>query len=145
MAKKINQLARAGEIPEEYKAMIASIVNERIAELLADSQTADLQPFFESPEVSKAMRRKQHIMERQKWQHYFDEWNCLICARPGLRHCALGMCPTCFQRVHQRLNSIRRRHASSESPEVGFRDTVRLAQEALLPSIEKLAAKKGSK
>jgi hypothetical protein len=121
---------------EDYKALITRIVNERIAEIQTDS----IQPFFESHEVSVAMRREQSVIERNKWTVYYDEFGCLICHKKPSRHRSLGMCETCHLRVSSRLKTIRR-HLTAEKPEQ-FQDSLELARQALLPSIEKLAKRR---
>jgi hypothetical protein len=136
-------LAPVGQAPEDYKAMIARIVNERIAEILADSQAAELQPFFDSPEVNQAMRRRQNVIERRKWNWYWEEFGCLICQDRKGRHVSLGMCDTCFCRTRGRLLAIKKRHAPEVPQE--FHDTVELARKALMPSIEKLAKQRRGK
>ncbi len=58
--------------------VLARIVDERIAEILSEAATADLQPFFERPEVAEVMRRTQHVLERRKWVWYVSEYGCLF-------------------------------------------------------------------
>ena len=124
--------------------LIARIVNERICELLSDAQAAELQPFFERPEVAEVMRRTQHVIERRKWIWYFEEHGCLICERSDVRQGALGMCQRCLVRTRERLSTVKRRHAPEVATEA-FRDTMQLAREALRPSVENLAPKRGGK
>jgi len=97
--------------------LIARIVSERIAELLSEAQTADLQPFFERPEVVEVMRRTQNVIERRKWVWYFEAWGCLICGRKDVRHAGLGMCPACLSRIRERLNALKRDHARNATAE----------------------------
>jgi hypothetical protein len=132
------------EVVMPSESLIMRLVNERIAELMTEAQTADLQPFFEISEVAEAMRRTIHVIERHKWAWLFEEWGCLICERKDARHQSLGMCQRCFSRTRERLNAVKRRHVSDAATQ-GFRDTVRLAKAALMPSIGKLAAKRGAK
>ncbi len=124
-------------IPEDSKAMIARVVKERIAEVLADSQTAPLAPFFERPEVSQAMRRTQTPAECNKWNEYFARWGCLICERTDARHQGCGMCATCFSRTMKRIMAIRKRPAKAPRPI----DTPSRVGAALLPSVTTLARK----
>ena len=55
--KKSEALDRP-EVVMPSEDLITRIVNERIAEVLAEAETADLRPFFERAEVAKAIRRR---------------------------------------------------------------------------------------
>jgi hypothetical protein len=129
----------------QYKQMIAQVVEERIAELMADKQAEDFRPFFEVQEVAQEMRRRLSVAENRKWRYYFEEWGRFVCETKDVGHRGLGMCHRCFNRRQKRLNDIRRSHATEEAPEVSYRkvrDGVRLAREALLPSINALAKRR---
>jgi hypothetical protein len=126
----------------DYKEMVRQVVEERLAEVLAASQAADLEPFFQPKEIAAAIRRKQTVLERSRWTFYFEDYGCLICGSREAKHQCLGMCPACVGRTRERLKAAMRLRESTENPEVRFRDTVQLAREALMPSIEKLAAKR---
>jgi DNA-binding XRE family transcriptional regulator len=57
------------------------------------------------------------------------------------QHRSLGMCTTCYQRVANRLESTLQKHAPAPSRiEPTFVDSVRLAREALAPSLAALHA-----
>jgi hypothetical protein len=129
-------------VPEDHKAMVARMLDERIAELMASAESAELEPFFQSRAVVEAMRARQTIAERNKWRYYSDDYGCLICERTDVPHISLGMCRACLSRTRERLQACMRRRAPDGEHEVTFKDTARLAQEALLPSIEKLAHKR---
>jgi len=109
---KNSGLARSVEVVMPSEDLIARIVNERIAEILSDMETADLQPFFERPEVLEAMRRTQSVIDRKKWLWYLEGWGCLICGRKDTRHAGLGMCPGCLSRTRERLNMLKRQYAA---------------------------------
>lgn len=143
VVKKSEALERA-EVVMPSEQALARLINEQIAELTADAQTVDLQPFFANPEVAEVMRRTQHVLERKKFVWLFAKWGCLICERRDARHAGLGMCPACLSRTRERLNSVKREHAAETTTET-FRDAVRLAREAILPSVENLAQKRGGK
>lgn len=141
---KNSGLARSVEVVMPSEDLIARIVNERIAELLSEAQTSDLQPFFERPEVAEVMRRTQAVIERKKWLWYLEAFGCLICERKDRPHAGLGMCPSCLGRTRERLRAVKRERAPDVAKQE-FRDSVRLAREAVLPSIENLARKRGDK
>jgi len=121
---KNSGLTRSTEVVMPSEDLIARIVSERIAELLSEAQTADLQPFFEKPEVAEVMRRTQSVIERKKWVWYIGAHGCLICERKDTRHAGLGMCPACLSRTRERLNALKREHAREATAE-NIRHTAR--------------------
>jgi predicted DNA-binding transcriptional regulator AlpA len=58
----------------------------------------------------------------------------------GPAHLSLGMCTTCFRRVKTRLEATLRLHAPASHEPMTFMDSVRLAREALAPSLTVLEA-----
>lgn len=130
VVKKSEALVHPVEVVMPSEEAITRLINERIAEMLADAQTADLQPFFAAPEVAAAMRRSQNLIERRKWIWYFEEWGCLVDGARDARHAGLGMCPACLSRTRERLNRIKRQHAPEATTET-FRHSLQLAREAL--------------
>ena len=58
----------------------------------------------------------------------------------GPAHLSLGMCTTCFRRVKTRLEATLRLHAPASHEPMTFMDSVRLAREALAPSMAALQA-----
>jgi len=153
------------QIEQGYKQMIARLVEERIAEVLAGSQAQDLEPFFQPKDVSDEMKRRATVTDNRKWVYYYETWGCLICDDRKAGHRGLGMCHTCFNRTRNRILEIKREHAPGEVPEirskqnvdlarnalsqtkqlpdeVGRLDPERMAREALMPSLKKLARKR---
>jgi hypothetical protein len=133
------------EAPVDYKRMIEEIVEKRLAEILAHKESAALQPFFQPPEVSAALKRKQTIPEQRKWTYYHDDWGCLICKSTDAPHSSLGMCSRCLRRTAARLKISMHRRAPEPGQEPAFVDSLEIARKALLPSIEKLARKRNRK
>ena len=67
----------------------------------------------------------------------------MLCETRDRPMCSIGMCYRCYNRIKLRLAPIRRElMAQTESPEIGFKDGVEHARQALMPSIEKLARKR---
>jgi|SRR5690348_10841107 len=137
-------LACPVEVVMPSEDLVVRIVNERIAEILSEAATADLQPFFERPEVAEVMRRAQHVIERRKFVWRFEKHGCLVCHRKDTRHAGLSMCPACLSRTREQLNSVKREHAADATTET-FHDSLLLAREALVPSVENLARKRAGK
>lgn len=144
MAKKIKAVRpqvlspTPDSMAEAYAAMIKRVVDERVAELMADKRGQEFRPFFEVREVSEEMRRRVSVNENRKWRYYFEEWGCMICERKDVAHQTLGMCARCHQNRQKRLRKIRQEHPAEPIPEF---DSVARAQKALLPSIKALAKK----
>ena len=68
----------------------------------------------------------------------------MICGTTKQTHRGLGMCQRCYMRTDGRLRSIVRRYSAAQEPfQAGFRDTVRLAREALTGTPKALPAKTG--
>jgi hypothetical protein len=124
----------------DFKNAIARLVEQKVAEALS-GEDAIFEPFFRSKEVAYEAKRRQTVAEQKKWAYYFAEWGCLVCQTRKARHESLGMCQTCHSRTRERLAVILRKTAPPTVPLPTFTDTLRLAREALAPSVKALAAK----
>jgi hypothetical protein len=63
----------------------------------------------------------------------------------GPAHRSLGLCTTCYRGIANRLEGILREHAPAHDRiQLNFMDSVRLAQEALAPSLEALSGPRGA-
>jgi hypothetical protein len=126
---------------DDFTRMVEQLVQQKVAEA-TEGRDALLQPWFQNREVTNAIKRHQTVTEQTKWSYYFEDWGCIVCAaRRTVAHCALGMCGACYARTAQRLRATLRNHAPApDQPQPTFMDTVKMAREALGPSITKLAA-----
>ena len=61
-----------------------------------------------------------------------------------MAHAGLGMCNQCYRSRASRMRATVRKHAMPKPEEPTFRDTVKMARDALLPSLQALAAKGSS-
>lgn len=110
------------------------------AELLPPAPEADLEPWFQSREVTLEIKRRQTVTEQRKWSSYYFDWGCLVCGTKEKPHFALGFCQGCYARTKQRLAaSIRKHSPATPRGDLSFIDSVRLAREALAPSIKVLS------
>src|SRR5580700_9489243 len=82
------------QMAEDFKAMIAQVVEERVQAALAHETDSIFQPFFQSKEVCNEIRRRQAVHEQQKFANYFQDYGCLVCERRDAQHQSLGMCKT---------------------------------------------------
>jgi hypothetical protein len=133
---------------DDFRRMVEQLVDQKVAEATQGSN-ALLQPWFQSRDVANEIKRRQTVTEQAKWTNYFADWGCIICGLCGptaAAHESSGMCNRCRRKTYQRLRATLRKHAPSpDQPQPTFMDTVKLAREALGPSIKTLAASTGKK
>ncbi len=118
----------------DFNRMVAEAVERRVDEVLSRGSDSVFQPFFQAKEISYEIRRRQTVTEQQKWSSYFAKHGCLICGTREKGYGGLGMCHVCCSRTRHRLEAILREHAPAEAQPT-FTDTVKLAREALAPSL----------
>jgi len=92
--------------PKTDMEVLERLVTEKVHEILQDQREWLMQPFFSPQKVTHELRRLQTIPEQRKWTHYFEKWGCLICETKRKTHGGCGMCVSCYQRTHRRLNAI---------------------------------------
>lgn len=122
-----------------FQRMLERLVEQKVAEITGGGN-AIFQPFFQSQQITNAIRWLQNVDEQQKYVHYFEDYGCLVCETRTARHEALGMCNKCYRNRAQRMRATLRKHAKPDGPP--FIDSVKLAREALEPSIVILAGVK---
>jgi hypothetical protein len=128
--------------PSEIRDALSKLVEQKVAEALA-SDSGILQPFMQPKRVSIEIRKNQNVIETLKFKYYFEDWGCMICGTKDAIHASLGMCQRCHGRVLNRMVSTLQK-ASDERPTFEEpKDLEALAREALAPSIEVLAKKRG--
>ena len=66
-------LPPAPHAPADMTGVIAKMVEQKVAEALANDSTAIFQPFMQSRQVSSEIRMKQTVPELEKWSYYFEE------------------------------------------------------------------------
>jgi hypothetical protein len=141
MPKKIDtvpaKIIPLNQTAENSTVAIARMIQGLVEKVLSG---ADLQPFFGTAEVSYEIKRSQTVHEQSKFSFYFQDWGCMICGSREAGHCSCGMCQRCYRRVRMRLAaSMRKRQPAETSSRENFRDAVKLAREALAPSIALLS------
>ncbi len=124
MPKKSKSLTVRGEIeilhPVEpvpnLKAALERMVEQKIAEMMGDNQDGIFEPFFQAPAIAAAIRKLETVPQQRKWQRYFEEWGCMICAKQRRWVIStLGMCAACFHRTRMRLQRILRAGGSRQA------------------------------
>jgi hypothetical protein len=86
--------------------IIRNLVQQQVAEALAQREAAVFEPFFRSRQVAYELRRLQSAPERKKWSVYYERHGCQQCKRADLIHAGNGYCPRCYSRMGQILKGI---------------------------------------
>ncbi len=126
----------------ELKRMVDSIRDELAAESMEGENDPILEPWFQPRAVAYEIKRRQTIIQRNKFTWLFEEDGCWKCERRDRPHYAKSMCQRCHNRLKERLKAVVRKHtpALEDATQPSFSDTLRLAREALAPSIPALAS-----
>jgi hypothetical protein len=98
---------------------------------MGDGRDGIFEPFFQPKAIAAAIRKLETVPQQRKWQHYFEEWGCLICGNKERGHFTLGMCTPCYHRTSQRLARILRRAAEDRPEHPPPRDLQDVARKAL--------------
>jgi hypothetical protein len=85
---------------------IQKLVQQQVAEALAQREAAVFEPFFRSRQVAYELRRLQSAPEQKKWSVYYERHGCQQCKRADLIHAGNGYCPRCYSRMGQILKGI---------------------------------------
>ena len=125
--------------PEDAKKLLKRLVEQQVAEIMANRDEFLFQPFFQQRKVADEIRRLQTVPERNKWSRYYDRWGCLRCNTRKVPHSSIGMCRDCRSLIRKRLVSL------IDNAEVGVpqpEDLEAIALRALLPGETKRRPKK---
>lgn len=114
----------------EFKRMLSKLVEEQVAEVMGGAD-AIFQPFFQTNKIHAEIKRRQTVVEQNKFIHYFARWGCMRCDTQEVPHSTLGMCNPCYRRICARLKAIVR-EGNAEKQDTFF-DTGTLARAALRP------------
>jgi hypothetical protein len=136
---EIVPLGRTEMAEQKLKSMIAQMVEDGVRQAMSGAG-ADLQPFFGSHAIACEIKRMQTVHEQNKFTYYFEDWGCMVCGSHKVGHSSCGMCASCYTRVKYRIRAgVQKRQPPQDSIQPTFMDTVRLAREALAPSITVLS------
>jgi hypothetical protein len=139
-----NKVVRMEIVPRDCEAQLETVVKAEFERQLAEVTTSDgfiFEPFFQTREIANELKRRQSVQEQHKFANAYEDYGCLVCGTKDRPHGALWMCTECYPRAAQRLLASKRRHAAD--PEVPiFKDTGRIAREALVPALQALAGKR---
>jgi hypothetical protein len=88
------------------KTELERLVQQKVAEIMAERDAAVFEPFFRSRQIAYELKRLQTIPEQEKWSVYFDRYGCLICEGRKRIHVGNGMCTQCYARTFNTLKQI---------------------------------------
>jgi hypothetical protein len=88
------------------KAELTRLVQEKVAEIMAERDAIVFEPFFRSRQVAYELKRLQNIPEQQKFTVSFERYGCMICETRERIHGGNGMCTTCHSKWFARLTQI---------------------------------------
>lgn len=88
------------------KAELTRLVQEKVAEIMAERDAFVFEPFFRSRQVAYELKRLQNIPEQQKFAVSFERYGCMICETRERIHGGNGMCTLCHGKWFSRLTQI---------------------------------------
>jgi hypothetical protein len=123
-------LARPAAVAN-MRAILDTLVEEKVAEILSNGQDTLFQPYFQSKRVAAEIRKNQTVSEQRKWSRYFKKWGCDVCGTKKRGHCSLGRCQPCYIRTVHRLSAVARDANEKDSTPVFVDRLGNMAREAL--------------
>jgi len=88
------------------KAELDRIVQEKVAEIMAERDAVVFEPFFRSRQIAYELKRLQTVPEQRKWSVRFERLGCLICQSKKGMHVGCGLCQKCYARTFAELSQI---------------------------------------
>ena len=128
---------------QEFKRQVAQMIEEQVSEALSERDEKLFQPFFQTKEIAREIKRRQTLAEQHKFSYAYAKWGCLSCGTKERPMRFLWMCERCYTRRAQQLLQVIREHEAPEVLAPGFVDTVRMARASLLaPAVMAVAEPK---
>jgi hypothetical protein len=88
------------------EAALKRMVEQKVAETMAERDALVFEPFFRSRQVAYELKRLQSVPEQRKWSVSFERYGCMICETRKRIHLSNGMCTQCHSRWFRRLTQI---------------------------------------
>jgi predicted DNA-binding transcriptional regulator AlpA len=108
--------------------MVSKLVEEQVAEAMGGPD-AIFQPFFQTHKIHAEIKRRQTVVEQNKFIYCFAKWGCMVCGTQERPHGAVGMCYPCYRRIAERLKAVVREGNAGKQDT--FFDSGTLARAAL--------------
>ena len=88
------------------EAMLTRLVQQKVAEIMAERDAIVFEPFFRSRQVAYELKRLQSVPEQRKWSVSFERYGCMRCETREQIHAGNGMCNRCHALWFRRLAQI---------------------------------------
>lgn len=88
------------------KAELDRLVQEKVAEIMAERDAVVFEPFFRSRQVAYELKRLQAVPEQTKFSVAFERYGCMICETRERIHAGNGLCTGCRALWFRRLAQI---------------------------------------
>jgi hypothetical protein len=92
--------------PGVDKAILDRLVQQKVAEIMAEREATAFEPFFRSRQIAFEIRRLQTVPEQESWHVFFDRHGCLYCHSKEKGHAGCGMCFRCYPRILNEKKTI---------------------------------------
>jgi hypothetical protein len=63
----------------DFKRMVAQFVEEQVREAMSHKTDSAFQPFFQTKEIAREIKRRQTVTEQKKFVYAYEDWGCLAC------------------------------------------------------------------
>jgi hypothetical protein len=88
------------------KAELTRLVQEKVAEIMAERDAIVFEPFFRSRQIAYELKRLQNISEQEKFTVSFERYGCIDCKTKERIHGGNGLCSLCHSKWFYRLTQI---------------------------------------
>jgi len=88
------------------KAELTQLIQEKVAEIMAERDAFVFEPFFRSRQIAYELKRLQRVPEQQKFSISFERYGCMVCETRERIHGGNGMCGLCHAKWFRRLTQI---------------------------------------
>jgi hypothetical protein len=102
--------------PGVDKGVLDRLVQQKVAEIMAERDAAVLEPFFRSRQIAFEIRRLQTVPEQESWRVFFQRHGCLHCHSDERIHGGCGMCVRCYPRILKEKQTIIRELMETPEP-----------------------------
>jgi hypothetical protein len=85
--------------PGVDRGILDRLVQQKVAEIMAERDAAVVEPFFRSRQIAFEIRRLQTVPEQDSWHVFFERNGCLYCHSKDRIHGGCGCCVRCYPRI----------------------------------------------
>jgi hypothetical protein len=85
---------------------IDRLVQQKVAEIMAERDAVVFEPFFRSRQVAYELKRLMTVSEQEKFSVSYERYGCIDCKTQDRPHAGNNMCHTCRSKWFRRLAQI---------------------------------------